>query len=91
MLSSLLTVIPLSVDKVQALFEKTSNLTELCKSYCLNIPDDKRGDAATAAEYYVNNDTGHRGWRWLIWFLDHIGDTDLANSIMEYAELPEGV
>ena len=89
MLSSLLTVVPLSVDKVQALFEKTSDLAGLC-SY-LHIPRDKRGDAATAAEYYVNNDTGKRGWRWLIWFLDHIGDTDLANSIMEYAEPPEGV
>ena len=89
MLSSLLTVVPLSVDKVQALFEKTSNLAELCSHF--GIPDDKWGDAATAAEYYVNNDTGSRGWRWLIWCLDYIGDTDLANSIMEYAEPPEGV
>ena len=89
MLSSLLTVIPLSVDKVQALFEKTSNLTGLCSN--LRIPRDKWGDAATAAEYYVNNDTGRRGRRWLIWWLDYIGDTDLANSIMEYAEPPEGV
>ena len=89
MLSSLLTVVPLSVDKVQALFEKTNNLARLCRY--LEIPHDKCGDAATAAEYYVNNDTGRRGWRWLIWFLDSIGDTDLANSIMEYAEPPEGV
>ena len=89
MLSSLLTVVPLSVDKVQALFEKASNLALLC-SY-LDIPDDKRGDAATAAEYYVNNDTGGRGWRHMISWLDFIGDTDLANSIMEYAEPPEGV
>ena len=89
MLSSLLTVVPLSVDKVQALFEKTSQLARLCSN--LGIPRKKRGDAATAAEYYVNNDTGCRGWRWLIWHLDYIGDTDLANSIMEYAEPPEGV
>ena len=89
MLSSLLTVVPLSVDKVQALFEKASHLTVLCSD--LGIPNVKRGDAATAAEYYVNNDTGMRGWRWLIWFLDCTGDTDLANSIMEYAEPPEGV
>ena len=89
MLSSLLTVVPLSVDKVQALFEKTSNLALLCSF--LRIRYDKCGDAATAAEYYVNNDTRCRGWRWLIWFLDSNGDTDLANSIMEYAEPPEGV
>ena len=89
MLSSLLTVVPLSVDKVQALFEKASNLALLCSG--LVIPRDKRGDAATAAEYYVNNDTGKRGWLNMIWFLDVIGDTDLANSIMEYAEPPEGV
>ena len=89
MLSSLLTVVPLSVDKVQALFEKTSNLAELCSHF--GIPDDKCGDAATAAEYYVNNDTGSWRWRWLIWGLDVIGDTDLASSIMEYAEPPEGV
>ena len=89
MLSSLLTVVPLSVDKVQALFEKTSDLARLCSH--LRIPDDKCGHAATAAEYYVNNDTGKRGWRWLIWCLDGIGDTDLASSIMEYAEPPEGV
>ena len=91
MLSSLLTVVPLSVDKVQALFEKTSDLARLCGPLYLELPDDKWGDAATAAEYYVNNDTRCRGWRWLIWWLDHIGDTDLANSIMEYAEPPEGV
>ena len=89
MLSSLLTVVPLSVDKVQALFEKTRDLARLCNG--LGIPYYKRGDAATAAEYYINNDTRYRGWRWLIWWLDIIGDTDLANSIMEYAEPPEGV
>ena len=89
MLSSLLTVVSLSVDKVQAVFEKTSDLAELCSS--LNIPRDMCGDAATAAEYYINNDTCYRGWRWLIWFLDSIRDTDLANSIKEYAEPLEGV
>ena len=88
MLSSLFTAVPLSVDKVQAVFEKTSDLADLCSG--LGIPCDKCGDATTAAEYYINNDTCFRGWRWLIWFVD-FRDTDLANSIKEYAEPPEGV
>ena len=75
---------------MQEVFEKTSDREKLC-SYWLEIPDDKCGDAATAANYFVNHDTGYRRWRWIIWFLDSIGDTALADSLMDRAEPHAGV
>lgn len=83
-------VVPLTVENVQAVFEKTSDLEKLCR-YWLEIPDDKCGDAATAAIYFVNHDTGYKRWRWIVWFLDCIGDTTLADSLVDCAEPHAGV
>ena len=89
MTSSLLTVTPLTVDSVREVFKNTSNLSLLCS--CLYIPLDKRSDAATAAEYYVNHSRQYRRWRGIIWYLDVIGDTALADSIMSCAEPSTGM
>lgn len=78
-------VVHLTVENVQAVFEKTSDREKLC-CYWLEIPDDKCGDAATAANYFVNHVTGYKKWRWIIWFLDCIGDSALADSLMDHAE-----
>ena len=69
------------------MFLSTSNLGDLCLH--LNIPGDKRNDAASAAEYY-DQVTLPRKVRSIIFFLDFIGDITLADSIMDYAEPPAG-
>ena len=89
MSSSLLTVVPITVENVRPVLEKTSNLNDLCIR--LDIPANKRDDAATTADYFVNHDTQCMSWKWIIWGLDNIGDTDVAESIMENAEPSAGV
>ena len=89
MSSSLLTVVPITVENVRPVLEKTSNLKGLCIR--LRIPDNKRDDAATAADYFVNHATQYKSWKSIIWKLDRIGDTDVAESIMEDAEPSAGV
>jgi len=88
-MSSLLTATPFTVDNVRPIFEKTRNLERLCDY--LSIPDDKRTNAATAAEWYVNHSTWTRTWQWMIYSLDMMGETALADSIMDHAEPPAGV
>ena len=80
---------PITVENVRPVLEKTSNLNALCE--LLNIPAKKRDDAVTAAEYFVNYVTQYRRWKWIIWVLDCVGDTDVAESIMENAEPSAGV
>ena len=89
MTSSLLTVTPLTVDSVREVFKNTSDLNMLY--FYLNIPDDKSSDAATAAEYYVNHSRKYMRGRWIIWCLDKIGDTTLADSVMSCAEPSTGM
>ena len=89
MSSSLLTVVPITVENVRPVLEKTSNLKRLCSN--LFIPSNKCDDAATAADYFVNHATLYKSWKWIIWKLDDIGDTDVAESIMENAEPSAGV
>ena len=89
MSSSLLTVVAFTVENVRPVLEKTCNLKYLCIR--LDIPDNKRDDAATAADYFVNHATQYKSWKWIIWYLDDFGDTDVAESIMENAEPSAGV
>ena len=89
MSSSLLTVVPITVENVRPVLEKTSDLNHICIN--LNIPRNKRDDAATAADYFINHVTQDKSWKWIIWVLDWIGDTDVAESIMENAEPSAGV
>ena len=69
------------------MFENTSDLNDLCSS--LLIPDDK-ADVDSAVEYYIQS-TSQRKMRMMIWVLDYMGDTGLADSLMEYAEPPAGM
>ena len=89
MSSSLLTVVPITVENVRPVLEKTSDLDELCMY--LGIPSNKCDDAATAADYFVNHATQDKSWKGIIWWLDYMGDTDVAESIMENAEPSAGV
>ena len=78
------------MDSVREVFKNTSDLNKLC-IYYLIIPHDKRSDAATAAEYYVNHSRVYRRGRWIIYGLDMIGDTALADSIMSCVEPSTGM
>ena len=89
MSSSLLTVVPITVENVRPVLEKTSDRIDLCSF--LRIPDNKRDDAATAADYFVNRVMQYKSWKRIIWELDNIGDTDVAESIVENAEPSAGV
>ena len=84
---SLLTVRPPSKAALRRVFENTSYLSDLCD--LLSIPDDK-ADVDSAVEYYIQS-TDPKKMRWMIWELDCMGDTGLADSLMEYAEPPAGM
>ena len=84
---SLLTALPLSKGHLKNVFENTSNLSFLCIG--LNIPDDKM-TAAGAVEYYRRSTQPRKG-REMVYWLDMIGDTALADSVMECAEPPAGM
>ena len=90
MLLSLFTALLPSKATFRNLFENTSDLSGnfgLC--WYLNIPADKR-DVDSATEYYSNS-TGQRKMRKMIFSLDMVGDTTLADSVMEFAEPPAGM
>ena len=88
MSSSLLTALPLTPEKARYVFEKTNDLGRLCRS--LNIPDDKRNNAASASEHFIRSTEPMKG-RKIVFWLDCIGDTSLADTVMECAEPPAGM
>ena len=87
---SLFTALPPSKATLRNVFENTRGLLYdrgLCDY--LHIPDDKR-DVDSATEYYSNS-TDERKMRKMIFNLDNMGDTALADSVMEFAEPPAGM
>ena len=88
MSSSLPTALPLTSEKARNVFENTSDLGRLC--FALNIPDDKRNNAACASEHFIQS-TLPMKVRKMIWSLDFDGDTALADTVMECAEPPAGM
>lgn len=67
-------------------FVNTSDLDRLCDQ--LMIPENKR-DIDSAVEYYTYT-TLPRKMRKMIFRLDMIGDTALADSVMSCSEAPAG-
>ena len=88
MSSSLPTALPLTPEKARYIFENTSNLGSLC--IYLDIPDDKRNNAASASEHFIQS-TQPMKIRKMIWCLDWDRDTALADTVMECAEPPTGI
>ena len=88
MSSSLPTALPLTPEKARYVFDNTRDLGDLC--YYLNIPNDKRNNAASASEHFIQS-TEPMKIRKMIWCLDCIGDTALADTVMECAEPPAGM
>ena len=91
---SLFTALPPSKATLRNVFENTSRLSSgglIRRGLCnlLNIPDDK-WDVDSATEYYSNS-TDQRKIRKMIFTLDYMGDTALADSVMEFAEPPAGM
>ena len=87
MSSSLLTALPLSKERLKNVFENTRHLDRLCTF--LDIPRDKR-TVSDAVEYYYQS-THPNKTRKMIFWLDYIGDTALADSVMDCAEPPPGM
>ena len=85
---SFLTALHLSKDRLRNVFMNTSNLSDLCDY--LSIPRDIKRDVVNATEYY-HKSTQPRKVRKLISNLDWIGDTALADSVMDCAEPPAGM
>ena len=84
---SFLAALPPNKATLRKVFENTRNLSRLCVN--LSIPIDK-WDVDSAVEYYVQS-TDPMKMRTMIFSLDKIGDTVLADSLMEYAEPPAGM
>ena len=88
MSSSLPTALPLTPEKTRYVFENTSDLGYL--GLRLNIPGDKRNNAASASEHFIQS-TEPMKVRKMIFYLDGNGDTALADTVMECAEPPAGM
>ena len=89
MSSSLLIAVPLSEHHLTNVFENTSDLSRLCTN--LNIPHDKKTVTAAVAVEYYRRSTQPRKVRKMVYELDIIRDTALADSVMECAEPPPGM
>ena len=74
-------------ELVKNVFENTADLSRLC-SY-LNIPRKKRNATSASECFLMSKDP--RKFRSMIFYLDYIGDTSLADSIVDYAEPPAGM
>ena len=81
---SLFTALPPSKAILKNVFQNTRDLNDLCDWGHLNIPSYKR-DVDDATEYYSNS-TDQRKMRKMIFNLDEMGDTALADSVMQFAE-----
>ena len=88
MSSSLPTALPLTPEKARYVFQNSKNLGVLCLN--LNIPDDKRNNAASASEHFIQS-TEPMKVRKMVFWLDFYGDTALADTVMECAEPPAGM
>ena len=88
MSSSLPTALPLTPEKARYIFNNTSDPGFLCRS--LNIPVDKRNNAASASEHFIQSTEPMKGRKMVFW-LDVNGDTALADTVMECAEPPAGM
>ena len=86
---SILTALYLSKDHLRNVFMNTRNLSLLC--FHLSIPHDIERDGVDNITEYYHNSTHSRKVRKLIFNLDDIGDTALADSVMDYAEPPAGM
>ena len=88
MSSSLPTALPLTPEKTRFVFENTHGLGVLC--LYLNIPGDKRNNAASASEHFIQS-TEPMKVRKMVFWLDWYGYTALADTVMECAEPPAGM
>jgi hypothetical protein len=76
--------VALSKECLKNVFKNTKHLYDLCHN--LNIPCDKRNVEA-AVEYFSQSKQPMKVRRF-IWWLDCFGETDLADSVMSFAEPP---
>ena len=95
-------MLPLNVHNVASVF-RTANLTNFAigpdiphdkhtiLAIGLGIPRDKCINPLTAAEWWMRKNNQDRSWRSIIWNLDYLEETELADELMPYSEPPSGV
>ena len=88
-------MLPLNNYNVEQIF-KTVSLTISSSSsggitlgWWLDIPSSPRSDPVAAAEDYIEG--RHHSWRRIIWYLDRVDKTSVANELIPYSEPPAGV
>ena len=94
-------MLPLTEENVASLF-KTGVLTfksviyhEDLSHYCsfgqlLGVPDHLISNPLSAASWWVRHGKDRR-WRVIIYYLDDVGETGIADELMSYSEPPLGV
>ena len=75
-------------ENARRIFENTSDLRQLCIN--LQIPDNNATSAASATEHFLWS-TEPMKVRKMVYYLDDIGDTALADTVMKCAEPPAGI
>lgn len=70
---------------------KTGILTNKDFSFrALGIPKDHLNNPLTAAQWWLKNGK-NRSWRYIIYSLDKVGATRIADQLMPYSESPSGM
>jgi len=86
-------VLPLSIENLTCVF-RTGALTKCGNGapfgWWLGIPEEHFTDPLSAASWWVRHGKDRR-WRKIIYHLDHVGETGLADELMPYSEPPSGV
>ena len=74
---------------------KTVSLTISCNrggstlGGLLHIPSSHHSDPVASAEWYIKGP--HHSWRYIIWCLDRVDKTSVADELIPYTEPPAGV
>ena len=92
-------MLPLTAENVACVF-KTGVLTKCSTIFrashylsfgeLLGMHDDLINDPLRAAAWWVRQGKDRR-WRLIIYYLDNVGETELADLLMPYSEPPSGV
>ena len=81
-------VLPLTPKNVASVFSAV-DLTKKELREELGIPSEHPNDPSSAADWWMKNAKDRR-WRRIIYELDRLGETEIADELMPYSEPPPG-
>ena len=87
-------MLPLSIENVACVF-KTGVLKKrggvgVRFGWWLGIPEEHFTDPLSASSWWIRHGEDRR-WRKIIFRLDDVGETEIADELMPYSEPPSGV